>query len=97
MTEIYYIIVVVYFLYVVIPDVARSKWFEGIVFTGVYNPICVIPPGKKLIHIWPDGDYCCPENLWEYLWKSDDYTYSYIGENLTDDDINAGIDNGEIK
>lgn len=36
MADICYIIVVVCFLYVVIPKVISSKWFEGVVFTIRY-------------------------------------------------------------
>ena len=30
------------------------------------------------ICIWPDGDWCFRSNLWEYGWKSDDYTTAYL-------------------
>ncbi len=25
------------------------------------------------IYVWPDGDWCYPEDIEEYGWKSDDY------------------------
>ncbi len=32
------------------------------------------------IYVWPDGTWCLPIEIGEYLWKSDDYTTHQVNE-----------------
>jgi len=45
--------------------------------------------GKMVICFWPDDQWCFMEDIWEYDWKSDDYTIHYVPEECTEDDIDV--------
>lgn len=38
------------------------------------------------IYVWPDGTWCLPYEIGEYLWKSDDYGVVLIDEDTEDID-----------
>ena len=43
------------------------------------------------IYVWPDDDWCYPDQLQEYQWKSDDYAVVFVDPEADSEEIEAHV------